>query len=199
MRERSKKLDTEPQQYATFETVKHKRKKLWSKDVKSTAATDLKECISFHSLDGGGFLSVYKKSEQGYLLSDIKDVSHSEFVEVFAQAAYKAVKMYISIGNVSDFAIITTPRRRHSEGFHFASAVCERLQDLTRIRYYDDIVAAKNKSRLEPDFELVEVPNEHTIILYDDILTTGTTIRATRQLLLNANKNVITIIGVLNR
>lgn len=42
-------------------------------------------------------------------------------------------------------------------------------------------------------------PNEHNVIVYDDIVSTGETIRVTRQLLIDAGHVVFIVVGIKNR
>ena len=74
---------------------------------------------------------------------------------------------------------------------------CKRLSDLTGIRFEPDVVASKNHKRLDPTFYRLKTPPERNLILYDDIITTGSTLLATRELF--PEKNIITIVNVCNR
>lgn len=184
-------------EFVHFETVKEKRKQLWGKDWKREAATNLKEYPLVHYLDGSGYLSMYRRSEEGIRLTDIKAESNREYVEVFAQSALKLLKATVTIGNPAAYCIITTPRRRHGDGYHFATEVCKRLSELSGIRFEPDVASAKNHKRLDPVFYRLKTPPEDTLILYDDIITTGSTLIATRNLF--PDKNIITIVNVCNR
>ena len=179
-----------------FETVKQKRKQLWGKGHVSDAATDLKEIFYAHFLRDGGYMTIYRKSKDGIRLVDIKSPEHKEYVEVFAQSAYKILKATITIGNPKNMCIITTPKRRHKDGYHFATEVCKRLSELTGIRFEDDVVTANNRKRINPTFTKAKEPPEDTYVLYDDIITTGNTIMATKSCF--PNKNIVTIVNVMN-
>lgn len=93
------------------------------------------------------------------------------------------------------WCIVTTPKRRHKEK-NFASMVCDELSKLLNIPFYEDAVEAKNRQRINPQFELVKNITEPGIILYDDILTTGSTLKATADLF--ADRNVLCVIGIDN-
>lgn len=183
--------------FVHFETVKEKRKQLWGKEWKREAATNLKEYPLIHYLDGAGYMTIYRRTEDGIRFTDLKAESNREYVEVFAQSALKLLKATCIIGDPSDFCIITTPRRRHADGYHFATEICKRLSDLTSIRFEPDVVASKNHKRLDPTFYRLKTPPERNLILYDDIITTGSTLLATRELF--PEKNIITIVNVCNR
>lgn len=192
-------LDNEQKQeddFVCFETVQEKRKQLWRKEYRSEARTDLKEEFLAHYLYGGGYQSIYRRSKEGIALSDIKKEENREYVEVFAQSAYKILKATISIGNPQALCIITTPKRRHS-GYHFATEVCKRLSELRGIPFEDEVMTCKNHRRLNPLFIKQKEPSQDTYILYDDIITTGSTIAAARDIY--PNKNILTIVNVCNR
>lgn len=184
------------QDFVHFETVKEKRKQLWGREFKSEARTDLREEFLAHYLYGGGYQSIYRRSKEGIALSDIKKEENREYVEVFAQSAYKILKATVSIGNPQAMCIITTPKRRHS-GYHFATEVCKRLSELSGIPFEDEVMTCKNHRRLNPVFIKQKEPSQDTYILYDDIITTGSTLQAARDLY--PNKNIITIVNVCNR
>ena len=57
----------------------------------------------------------------------------------------------------------------------------------------------KNRSRIEPEFVLNRDPVEPNVILFDDIITTGITIRETRQLLLEKGHTVLVVVAIRNQ
>lgn len=138
------------------------------------------------------FLASYKKSEQGIPLSEIKT---DEYLPIFADNAIQLIRGIINMRCTDDWAIVTTPRRRHKD-WNFASEVCKRIEMQLGIEYIRDIAEAKNRHRVNPEFSLLKCPEQRNIIIYDDILTTGSTIRAMRDLL--QGKNVMVIIGINN-
>ena len=157
----------------------------------------MKEEFLCHYLHGGGFFSIYRRNKSGYKLADIKKEENRDFVETFAQSALKVLRAIVNIGNTSDMCIITTPRRRHGEGYHFATEVCKRLSDLSGIHFEPDVMTCKNHKRIDPVFYVQKEPPQGTYILYDDIITTGSTIIAARELY--PKKSIITIASVCNR
>ena len=67
------------------------------------------------------------------------------------------------------------------------------------IPFYEDVVLTKNRSRIEPEFILNHDPVEPNVILFDDIITTGITIRETRQLLLKKGHTVLVVVAIRNQ
>ena len=93
----------------------------------------------------------------------------------------------------------TTPRRRHTAGFHFSTEVCRTAAERLGIPFMEDIVTAKNRTRVNAVFKLEKDPGEHNVILYDDIITTGTTLKETRRLLLEKGHTVLPIVAIRNQ
>lgn len=104
-------------------------------------------------------------------------------------------------GNLTkgDWCIVTTPRRRHRNGFHFATEICRSTAQKLSLPFYEEIFRAKDRSRINPEFYLEQTPKERNVILYDDIISTGETIRVCRQLLFEAGYVVLCVISIKNR
>lgn len=170
-----------------------KKRPAWgkAKDYKEPVC-DMKDNIMLSRRTDFYYISSFRKSEEGLPLSVIKT---DEYAGLFKDAALKNIRMLIQANDVHDWCIITTPKRRHKER-NFASYVCEAISKETGIRFYDDAVKAKNRHRVEPEFTLaMEIP-ERNIIIYDDIVTTGSTLIATKKLL--EGKNLMFIVGIKN-
>lgn len=103
--------------------------------------------------------------------------------------------------NLADggWCICTTPRRRHKEGMHFATEICKAASADLGIPFYENVVSARNRDRIDTDFTLVTNPAEKNVILYDDIITTGITVRETRALLMAEGHNVLPVIAIRNQ
>ena len=116
-------------------------------------------------------------------------------MELFAQQAFEILRKGVRIANPSDWCLLTSPSRRHKD-FNFATAVRERRSELTGIVFHQDYATAKNRDRIKPQFTPQIEIAERNVILYDDILTTGTTMRAMLDLL--TRKNVVVLVGINN-
>lgn len=154
---------------------------------------DMRERIAIHRKGGMYYISLYKQTKQGISLNNIKKEEH---VTTFVQSASSFLKQFI--GSMNDWCIITTPKRRHYDGFHFAKAICKEIAEKERIPFYENAIQCISKDRLNPEFFLLRKINENRVILFDDILTTGKTISTCYQLLKEENKQIIVIIGVNN-
>lgn len=149
-----------------------------------------KPCL--YMRDEMAFSATFKKSVEGMPLSQIKTEGN---VELFAQSAVSLIRKILRFRVGRDWALVTTPCRRHKEN-NFSVCVCERLSSVLGIPFHAGFAEAKNRDRIKPVFfPQYDIP-ENNIILYDDIFTTGTSIRAMLDLL--SKKNILTVVGINN-
>lgn len=142
---------------------------------------NLKEMAIMRKASGAYYHSSFQSGgDEGDALEDVKCPDN---VMMFADIASEQIKA--ELGNVDGWAIITTPRRRHKDGFHFATAVCNELSGMLNIPFYPNAVVCDNRRRLAPELRIVNRPTERMLILYDDIITTGFTLNAVRDLFVN--------------
>ena len=95
-----------------------------------------------------------------------------------------------------DCCIICSPKRR-TQVNNVAENIAKQCAENTGITFYQDAINAGNRDRYNPNFTLNMEINESTIILIDDILTTGQTIDKCVSLF--ENKNIIVLIGLRNK
>lgn len=155
---------------------------------------DLEPRNAMHTLGSLIYFSQFKRTKRGTPFSEIKQ--SEELASLFADVACNFIQRLVN--NTEDWCIITTPRRRHNDGFHFATAVCDEIACRLGLPFYADAVQCINRNRLEPEFHLLRPIPERRVILYDDIITTGTTLTATNQLLADRD-SVLNLIGINNR
>ena len=135
--------------------------------------------------------------KQGRSLEDIK--GDPEMVAPFASDLVNYVRQALGPNLAAGgWCMVTTPRRRHAEGPHFATSVCEAAAEEIGVPFYPEAVTARNRQRINPEFSLEENPAEPNVILYDDILTTGMTIKCARDLLTGAGHNVVVAVAIRN-
>ena len=169
-----------------------KKSKRWEASKK---LCDLKDNLHIRKANESYYNALFKAGDKGRPLRELKT---EENVWLFAGTAEDFITSTLGPLNDNGWCLVTTPRRRHADGFHFATEVCKELADKLGIPFYPDICIAKNHDRLHPVFEMVEYPEEPNVILYDDILTTGVTLKATRDPLLDAGYAVFTVISIDN-
>ena len=175
-----------------FETDAEKKKR-WEE---SKALCDLKDRTALHKAGDMYYQSLMKVGKTGQPLAEIKNKGNTW---MFADTALEFIRSTLgeNLGN-GDWCIVTTPRRRHGNGFHFATAICQIMADALQIPFYKDAVTCINHNRVNPIFELKINPKQKNVILYDDILTTGCTLKATRDLLIEAGYTVVNLVSIDN-
>ncbi len=155
---------------------------------------DLRPRTVLHQLGNLHYFSQFRRSKKGTPFSEIKQ--SEDIAELFAETASSFLASFIA--NTKGWAIITTPRRRHYSGFHFATAVCERIASKLGIIFYPDAVQCINRNRLAPEFHNLRPIGERRIIIYDDIITTGSTLTATSELFSDRDF-ILNLISINNR
>ena len=91
--------------------------------------------------------------------------------------------------------IITIGREFGSGGHEVGVNLSKKLG----IPFYEDVITAGNRRRIEPVFEMSAEVGQPNVILYDDIITTGSTLTESRRLLTEAGKNVLAIAAIRNQ
>lgn len=151
------------------------------------------DTIEIHALRGYKYIHSFKTgSTEGTPISELKK---PENAYMFALKAKELITATIGLKQTKGWCIITTPKRRHKEK-NFASLVCEQLSQMLGIPFHEDVVEAKNRARIDPVFTLVKEVEEPNIIIYDDILTGGTTLYTTANLF--PTKNIFLVVGINN-
>ena len=151
------------------------------------------DTIEIHALRGYKYVHSFKTgSTEGTPISELKK---PENAYMFALKAKELITATIGLKQTKGWCIITTPKRRHKEK-NFASLVCEQLSQMLGIPFHEDVVEAKNRARIDPVFTLVKEVEEPNIMIYDDILTGGTTLYTTANLF--PTKNIFLVIGINN-
>lgn len=169
-----------------------KKTKQWAETKKRC---NLKDKVGTRKAIDCYYQSLFKSGNEGQLLQEIKT---PENVWMFARTALEFVEGTLGpYLKGSGWGIMTTPRRRHKD-FHFATKICEQLSNDLQIPFYPDAVVTDNTTRLDPRFRLATNPHERNILLYDDIITTGCTLKATRDLLIEQNYVVWPLISIDN-
>lgn len=170
------------------------RRKQWQHVEKEC---DLKRNIRIYPKCCFNVTTFFNTSADGRPISEIK--SDPDMVQPFAEIT--ADYLTGAFGNNfsrGGWCIVTTPRRRHGTGFHFATEVSRKVGEILRIPFYEDAVTAHNRRRINTDFMLQKDPAERNVILFDDIITTGVTVRDTRALLIDSGHCVFPVIAIKN-
>lgn len=169
-----------------------KKKKKWAgQKVKC----NLKDCLGLHRCEDMIYHTIFKASKEGVTLEEIKTEKN---VKMFAITAADIIASTLG-PNISenDWCIVTTPARRHKD-FHFATEVCKMISEALDIPFYDNVFICESNQRIDPEFEMQMDPDEKNVIIYDDIITTGSTMKAVKALLIDTGHTVFPIVSINN-
>lgn len=141
-------------------------------------------------------LSLWQRTVYGEKLTDIK--ADSVRAKFFAEHLAHYISLLLGGCLASGgWAIVAVPPRRHKTG-NFGVAVARSVAELLGIPCRDNVAEAVNSHRVKPDFRLVSMPQEYNLIVVDDIVTTGSTMMAMRELLTAEGRNVLLLAGICN-
>ena len=158
---------------------------------------NLKKKIKQHSHGGQIYTTFYEVGKDGKTLPEIKE--DPDNVAVFADNLVDYLEEALGANLAKgDWCILTTPRRRHKNMMHFSTEICRTAAGILGLPFYEDAFTAENRNRIDPDFTMEKNPKEKNVILYDDIVTTGMTMKTTRQMLLDEGHVVLGIVGIKN-
>ena len=185
----------EPADFGFTSGAEIRRRKNWENAGKR-CGTD--PDIRIREKNGFLYTSFFTTDGEGTPIDEIK--KDPEMAALFAENLADYVKRTLG-GCLSggSWCLATTPRRRHKDGFHFSSEVCRRASGILGIPFRDGIAVALSRGRVDPRFELAKNPGEHNVILYDDIMTTGMTMKKTRELLFEKGHAVWSVVSIRNQ
>ena len=172
-----------------------KKRNAWDKSVE--ARCDFERKVRLTRRAGVWFFSLWQKSIMGRTLTDIKsdasEVSH--FATETAALIREVIGHHLDIGN---WCIVTTPKRRHLTR-NFATLISDEIGILLRIPFYEDVATCRSKHRVNAEFDLQFLPPEPNIIVFDDFVTTGSTLHSMKVLLEAYEKNLMLFTGINNK
>lgn len=172
-----------------------RERKAWDKSTEARCNFDFRPRITPRA--GLWFLSLWQKSLMGRTLSEIKsdpaEIPH--FAEAVSDFLIKYLGPALSSGH---WCICTSPKRRHKE-HNFASLICEQIHEKLEIPFYEDVALCSSRQRVNAVFTLNLLPPEPNVIVFDDFVTTGSTLKGMHELLLKHGKNTLFVAGINNK
>ena len=170
------------------------KRKAWEKE--KLARCDFQKQVKILHRPGFYFISVWNKSVKGRTLTDIK--GDDAMIPFFATHVTELITDTIG-DNLSNgtWAIVATPKRRHLT-HNFASLIAEEIGKRLGIPFYDDCAHARTRERINAVFTANNIPAEQNVIVFDDFVTTGSTIIAMKNLLDSLGKTSVYFIGINN-
>lgn len=171
------------------------QRKSWDKSVE--ARCDFTYKLRLTRRASTNFITIWQKSVFGKTLTEIKsdDDMIPFFVESLVPVIRECIGYHICDGS---WAIVTTPMRRHKER-NFATLVSEGLAKELGIPFYFDCAHCRSKQRVGAIFDPNNLPHEPNVIVFDDFVTTGSTLLAMKNLLQEHGKNPVFFAGINNK
>ena len=171
------------------------QRKSWDKSVE--ARCDFTYKLRLTRRASTNFITIWQKSVFGKTLTEIKsdDDMIPFFVESLVPVIRECIGYHICDGS---WSIVTTPMRRHKER-NFATLVSEGLAKELGIPFYFDCAHCRSKQRVGAIFDPNNLPHEPNVIVFDDFVTTGSTLLAMKNLLQEHGKNPVFFAGINNK
>ena len=171
------------------------KRKAWDKSVE--ARCDFTRRVRLTRRADVFFISLWQKSLYGRTLTDIK--SDDTMVDFFADSISPLINDILGTDlQTGNWCIVTTPKRRHLVK-NFATRISEQIAKHLNIPFYEDVAHCHSKQRIGAVFTLNVLPREPNCIVFDDFVTTGSTLKAMRNLLLEHHKNCVFFTGINNK
>lgn len=133
----------------------------------------------------------------GRTLTDIK--SDPAEIPHFAVAVSDFISELLGSSLYSGrWCVCTTPKRRHKVR-NFATLVSMQIARRLEIPFYEDVAFCRSRQRINAVFNLNILPDEPNIVVFDDFVTTGSTLGAMQRLLSPLGKNLLFVTGINNK
>ena len=169
-------------------------RKSWDKTME--ARCDFQYRLRMTRRASTNFITIWQKSVFGRTLTEIK--SDDAMVQHFADNLVPVIRETVGYQlHEGDWAVVTTPMRRHKER-NFASRIAEQIAAALQIPFYFDCAHCRSKQRVGAKFDPNNIPTESNVIVFDDFVTTGSTLLAMKNLLQAHNKNPMFFCGINN-
>lgn len=171
------------------------KRKAWDKSVE--ARCDFSRRVRLTKRGDVFFISIWQKTLYGRTLTEIK--ADDSMVNFFADNISPLIAEILGGElNKGNWCIVTTPKRRHLVK-NFATRISEDIARQLHIPFYEDVAFCHSKQRIGAVFSLNVLPKEPNCIVFDDFVTTGSTLKAMRNLLVEHHKNCIFFTGINNK
>lgn len=171
------------------------KRKAWDKSVE--ARCDFTRRVRLTRRGDVFFISLWQKSLYGRTLTDIK--SDDSMVSFFADSITPLIHDILGTDlQAGNWCIVTTPKRRHLVK-NFATRISEQIAKQLGIPFYEDVAFCHSKQRIGAVFTMNNLPTEPNCIVFDDFVTTGSTLKAMRAVLIEHHKNCVFFTGINNK
>ncbi len=178
----------------TPDTMQKEKRAGWHKAKTATdALCDMKPTTALHIHGGFATVTMYRRTNEGFPLDVIKGDETN--VGIIGNQAATVLRQFLCLQSPADWCIVTTPKRRHKT-HNFAALIAANIARRLGVTYVDDAIEARTRQRVNATFNLVAALPQKNVILFDDIVTTFSTITASRAVL--TGKNVFCLVAINN-
>lgn len=140
--------------------------------------------------------ALWRRSPMGRTLTEIK--ADRSMVPVFADCARRFIAVTLGCNlHLGGWAVITPPPRRHIEG-NFAEAVGRQLASEMGLPFAAGCLRSVSRQRIGAEIEVIRRPEQRNLVVFDDIVTTGSTLLAVRNALSPLGYNLFYLAGINN-
>ena len=172
------------------------KRRAWHQSNNTVARCDFAPRKS--AISGYGFkvLSLWSRSIYGPSLTDIK--ADPEKIPFFIENMTQFIRQTLGTAmDKSDWAIVTPPPRRHKER-NFAQSVADGIAANLGIPHIADVAESDTRQRVNVDFRLRHLPRQQNLLIFDDIITTGSTFMSMNRLLTPHGKTLLFVAAIKN-
>lgn len=153
----------------------------------------LTEKIEVTKSNGRIYFHSFKTGKEGMPLDQCKV---KENVGLFADAALDIIKGLFG-DRLSEWTLVCGPKRRHPV-WNFGEEVCKAISEKGGVKFIPNMFAVASRDRFNPGLMRLKArPDNRKVILYDDIITTGLTMKAMEEQLKDCD--IIRIVGINNK
>ncbi|MDE7080053.1 MAG: hypothetical protein K2O78_00145 [Muribaculaceae bacterium] len=140
---------------------------------------------------------VWRRSVFGPTLKEIKEDRSN--IHRFAAAVAEYIRKVLP-GDLraAGWALTVPPARRHRD-WNFAIEAGRLLAETLEIPFYPVVAAARSRERVGAVYDLVTAPQERNLLVFDDIITTGSTFTSMFRLLQPMGYNMVFAVGIDNK
>lgn len=174
------------------------RRKAWRADATDIARCDFTPGRAQMILRGSfRSISLWRRSVKGMSLAEIKE--SPDMVPFFISNMAEFISTVLGpMLDKKHFCIVAPPKRRHKVK-NFASTVAEGIARELGIPFHDDFAECRTRQRVGAVFTANMIPPEHNVIVFDDFVTSGSTLISMKNLLDRICRNSIFFTAILNK
>lgn len=142
---------------------------------KTTKCVDISHASPSTCKIGGATIRMLWKSNDLNAGLGLREFKTPEYVSATAEGIAELM-LYDGCGGAG-WSIVNAPKRRHRE-WHFATEVARKVAELTKSEFCERFVVAFHNNRFNCVMCVKNRPAKDKVVVIDDIITTGATLKA---------------------